>query len=362
MAVSLLPMSALSYPPQNHMTGAHGQSACSGLPDSPAGGPSPSSNRRPKLSLQTTSLTNTYGSLTRGLGPNPAQATYTPTTANTLTNTWDLSIRPSPVSRTESPRPLPTRSQASQQPYAVALPFGLKSILKNSPLPPRQGSVSASPRDGRRKVFFPQPKHVAFKKNLEEVIVNTEYTATHYDLSSPESDVSDSEATGETSPDHSTNSNDVTTGYSSPPPSRKRKNRRDSGVYVGPLEQEEQVAPPPESTPSNAPTPRSCKRRKWHWTLEKSEGSESEASERSAPSTPIEGQEARESIGECPTKEDESDEAQNHDLPNSDPTQPSHKEGASKSQPELESCSDSPKSDGVNSTKPDETLNTNTNR
>lgn len=217
---------------QHHMTSAHGHSVPSNLSHSTGNAVSQSSNKRPKLSLQTTSLTSTYGSLTRGIAPNTSQAIYTPTTANTLSNTWDLSIRPSPISRTDSPRPLhQVRSQAGQQPYAYSLPFGVKPILKNSPLPPRAASVSASPRESRRKVFFPQPKRVLFKQDLEEIIETKQYVAKHSDLPSSEEEVSDDDTQVESA--SLTKPEIATSAYhNSPPPNRKRKVRRDSGISV----------------------------------------------------------------------------------------------------------------------------------
>lgn len=242
MAVSIPAMSATQV--HNHMI--DGQS---GLPSASGG------SKRPKLSLQTTSLSGTYGSLTRGLGPNTAQSTYTPTTTNTLSNTWDLTIRPSPILRTESPRP---KTQAPQQPYFLSLPFGIKSILKNSPLPPRQGSVSASPRESRRKVFFPQPKKVLFRSDLEETIETSRYVSRHYDLSSSE-DEADEPRLSPTS-----TSAGSTPGLHSPPPSRKRKHRRDSGICV---DIPEEKPPFEDAGRSMKAKSRGCKRRRWQWTL-----------------------------------------------------------------------------------------------
>lgn len=236
----------------DHMTDAQQSSVSADLPKLESG---ISPARKPKLSLQTTSLASGYGSLTRGIAPNAAQATYTPTTTNTLVNQWDLQIRPSPVSRTESPRPVPPKQQL---PYILTLPFGIKSILKNSPLP-RQASVSASPRDSRRKVFFPQPKRVSFRSNLEDPIENTVYTARHVDLSSSD------EESPEGTPSSQKNSEDDVPEYRSPPPSRKRKLRRDTITPTEPSTQDKQSENAKEG--SSLKSSQSCKRRKWQWTL-----------------------------------------------------------------------------------------------
>lgn len=275
MALLLAPMSAIPHI-QHHMTSAHGHSVPSNLSHNQANAVTQSGGKRPKLSLQTTSLTSTYGSLTRGLPPNTTQTLYTPTTANTLSNTWDLSIRPSPISRTDSPRPLPpTRTQTGQQPYTYSLPFGVKPILKNTPLPPRAASVSASPRETRRKVFFPQPKRVCFKSDLEEIIGTTQYVAKHSDLTSSEEEVSSSDEESQTTPATFVETgNQPPTYHTSPPPNRKRKVRRDSGISIDP--KAESSASSSSSTSASTSTesdhtddttstrPRStCKRRKW---------------------------------------------------------------------------------------------------
>lgn len=265
MAVLLPSMSTIPHI-QDHMTDAHGQSASSGLSKHTTNVATQPNSKRPKLSLQTTSLTNTHSPLTRGLVPNPGtQATFTPTTTNTLVNTWDLSFRPSPVSRTESPRPAPTRTQTPQQPYTLSLPFGLKSILKNSPLPPRQGSISASPRDSRKKVFFPPSKRVVFRRNLEDFIETTQYVARHVDLASSSEESSDEES----QPDASSPGPpgvQASGSQCSPPPSRKRKNRRDSGIYIETNVEDAQTMPSEESASSTISS-EVRKRRRWQFTL-----------------------------------------------------------------------------------------------
>jgi len=263
------------------MTDSQEKSAPSGLPNHITNGAIRPNSKRPKLSLQTTSLANTYGVLTRGLAPqSDAQATFTPTTTNTLANTWDLSIRPSPVSRTESPRHPPTRTQTPQQPYTLSLPFGIKSILKNSPLPPKQSSISASPRDPKRKIFFPQSKRVVFKRNLEDFVETTHYVARHSDLASSSSeDSSDEEGQGDAStvsvPEIGGSGTQV-----SPPPSRKRKNRRGIGIQIE-TNMEDKQKQSEES--ASATTPSNVrKRRRWSWNLA-SRGADKSGAQNNAP-------------------------------------------------------------------------------
>ncbi|KIW90190.1 uncharacterized protein Z519_08833 [Cladophialophora bantiana CBS 173.52] len=175
----------------------------------------PSPAKKPKLSLRTSDLAPTFrGSTGRQNGINIG-ATATPTTLNTFSNTFDLAYRPSPVTNLPSPvshsqprgsaHPTSPIVRLSEHPYALNLPFGVHSILKNSPLPwdIRRPSVSASPRVASRRVFFPAPKKVAFRAELEEEIVTKNYIMRHADLSS-----SDEESTPSENDNQSGTSND----------------------------------------------------------------------------------------------------------------------------------------------------------
>lgn len=150
-------------------------------------------SKRPKLSLQTSALSTTYGSLASATGNKATgMSAATPTTLNTFNNTFDLTIRPSPSSATASPfrSKRATSPLKRSQPYALNLPLGIRPILKNSRLATelRRPSLtaSASPRTGRR-VFFPAPKKVSFQHIDEEIVTHT-YTARHIDLSSSDED------------------------------------------------------------------------------------------------------------------------------------------------------------------------------
>lgn len=174
--------------------------------------PMPSA-KRPKLSLQTSALPSAhYGTAGSNTG-NARLATMnaaaaTPTTLNTFNNTFDLSIRPSPISTTASPASvLPkittktsTRSKR-QLPYELNLPLGVRPILKNSSLPLeiRRGSLtaaSASPLSANttRRAFFPEPKRVKFAASEEEVVTKI-YIRRHLDISSSSSSSEDEEDT-----------------------------------------------------------------------------------------------------------------------------------------------------------------------
>ncbi|KIW15714.1 hypothetical protein PV08_05764 [Exophiala spinifera] len=167
--------------------------------------------RRPKLSLQTSNLTPTFHASSGPVDMANKLGTTTPTTFNTFNNAFDLTFRPSPVISASSPV-TPKRPQqksihkslsptgTSQAPYTLSLPFGVRSILKNSPVPqygPRCSTCSAGaspalPVPGRR-AFFPALKKVTFRSNLEEEIVTREYILRHVDLSSSSEETNSSE-------------------------------------------------------------------------------------------------------------------------------------------------------------------------
>lgn len=153
------------------------------------------SSKRPKLSLKTSDLAPTYVGSTTSRNDANAHNTATPTTLNTFNNTFDLTYRPSPVSAIPSPGQTISRRPTNLQPlpYTLNLPFGVYSILKNSPLlrdvrRPSLATTSASPRISGRRMFFPAPKKVTFKPVLEEEIVTKDYVARHADLTSSSDD------------------------------------------------------------------------------------------------------------------------------------------------------------------------------
>lgn len=221
---------------------------------------SSSDRRRPKLSIETSALSTTFGGLSRGVSGNPGlHSTTTPTTSNTYTNQWDLSFRPSPISRTDSPRIIPPQVENSEQPYQLSLPFGIKSILKNTPLitEAQRETISTSPLDSRRKVFFPQPKKVTFKRHLEDVIETSKYVLRHSDLSSSEDELSSNEASRESSDDEVVPKTDAS--YTSPPPAKRRRNRKDESQLDDTSRHENSTA--------HAQPRSDRKRRRWEWTI-----------------------------------------------------------------------------------------------
>lgn len=131
-----------------------------------------SPSKKPRLSLTTLNLSsftrNPLQEDDHGVEVSEALAA-TPTARNTYTNTLNLA-NDKPLNHEIATAP--TTLFTSGRPYKVILPFGVKSILRNSPLLDfaQSASASANFRDSKRKAFFPQPKKVAFKIDLVEVI------------------------------------------------------------------------------------------------------------------------------------------------------------------------------------------------
>ena len=173
---------------------------------------SPSSNKRPKLSLQTSSLPITFGRLSTNLTTNSIELTTTPTHLNTFNNAYSIPLRPSPVSTTPRLSSRLSLIDSQKQPYTVKLPLGIKPILRNSRvsnLSPFPATNSASPRSARR-VFFPAPKRVCFRsdRDLVEIVTTATYLVPHSDLSDSEEDGesgTDAEDAGSTGPITSAN-------------------------------------------------------------------------------------------------------------------------------------------------------------
>lgn len=258
--------------------------------------------KRPKLSLQTSSLpATTYGLASSHTGGNSRlgasdMSAATPTTLNTFANTFDLSIRPSPItSAVASPSTsLSTRSAIAtkpnastatsiaaplsrptkrQLPYDLNLPLGVRPILKNSTLPldyrrASLSAVSASPRSAshpQRRVFFPEPKRVKF--GGEEEVVNRSYVARHYDLSSSEDEESSSTGDEKEKPEALGGSDslqrqeqpDQETSTAVPPGSSDLSEKAVSLV----VDELHQRSP----TRGRAVKRSTRKRRRWEWTL-----------------------------------------------------------------------------------------------
>lgn len=154
---------------------------------------SPSSlspNKRPKLSLQTSSVPVAVGKSSTALSVTmSALGASSPTVRNTFNNAYDIPLRPSPVgiSPISNNWPKPMTTKREERPYEV--PLSVRGILKNTPCIPSlrrsalSGTRSSSPRAGRR-VFFPAVKRVSYRSPLDEEIKTIKFIARHSDLPS----------------------------------------------------------------------------------------------------------------------------------------------------------------------------------
>jgi hypothetical protein len=243
------------------------------------------SQKRPKLSLQTSSLPITFGKSSTALAlAASAIPTASPTILNTFNNAYDLPHRSSPAtasptgsrfarSRLVSPFTL----SKEERPYQISL--GLKSILRNSPVlsglrRPSLCHAGDSPRAGRR-AFFPAPKKVTFRLVLEEEIRTNTYTAKHSDLSSDEEE-SDSDGSAELSISSSEESDteERTLANAEKAPTERRRKRKagsDRQIQAAAIRDglvdakriQQRVKPIFELR-------RKRRRRHWEWTIEPS--------------------------------------------------------------------------------------------
>ncbi|PGG99161.1 hypothetical protein GX51_06420 [Blastomyces parvus] len=173
---------------------------------------SSSGSKRPKLSLQTSSLPTTFGKSTTALSlALSAGCASSPTVRNTFNNAYDGFRRPASSSTAGASSPkCSSRTGKRSSSYLCnyqgmddeihipyKLPLGLRSILRNSPLhtssslrrPPlaAQGSNGSGNGLGGRRVLFPAKRQVKYRCPLDEEIKTTRYTAKHSDLLSLDS-------------------------------------------------------------------------------------------------------------------------------------------------------------------------------
>lgn len=169
----------------------------------------PNSNKRPKLSLQTSSVPMTFGKSTTALSLTlSAGCSPSPTVRNTFSNAYDgfrctASLSPVGASSPKSASRSGKRSssylcnyQGVDDEIPYKLPLGLRSILRNSPLQTsslRRPSLAAPSGNGssnghnQRKVLFPAKRQVKYRFPLDEEIKTIRYIAKHSDLLSLDS-------------------------------------------------------------------------------------------------------------------------------------------------------------------------------
>ncbi|KAK2768438.1 hypothetical protein FQN54_000293 [Arachnomyces sp. PD_36] len=214
-------------------------------------------NKRPKLSLQTSSLPMTFGKSTTALSLSLTTGpTSSPTVVNTFNNAFDQSRTDRSTSTSTSSlstsihRPRSSRHsspfngiqhlKSTNDDHPYRNPAGVRSILRNSPLPKsslRQSSVAAtgsSNGDTGRRALFPPKKQVRYNFPLEEEITTVTYVAKHSDILPTDSTSSSATTWSDGSSDEDDSAADSGSTPSDPetsPGSRqhsKRKRRKNS--------------------------------------------------------------------------------------------------------------------------------------
>lgn len=228
-------------------------------------------SQRPQLSLNTVNPARTLGRGNTSLRLNPV--TCSPTTRNTFNNAYEpssarISTPNTFFTPTESEASRPTSSQSNlssdSEPDASAAPYTLplctRSVLRNGPIA-RNASfytpMTSLATPGQRRPFFPKVKHVTFRPQLEDAIVNQRYTACHSDLLTEEEWTSRRRADGE-------KWRAPRTGEKRPSPVDDAD--EDDGSSSGASSEE-------EHEPRTPTAGRSKRRREWKWTI----GDEAEA-------------------------------------------------------------------------------------
>ena len=214
--------------------------------------------KRPRLSVQTSSLPSPYAKSSKGILGTAGiiVGTQTPTTANTVANTSQaIPLRPSPITpKPQLSRPLQTRLYIQ--------PIGLRSILKNAPESPKLGmkrshslfSADSNSPHTTRRAFFPPVKKVRFESEVELAVVipikdlsfSPELSTAESEVSVPEEASDSGEAASEQEPPA-----DFQIGAAAVPAQVTAATRTRDGT------------PPPAA----APTRKKRKVRKWEWTI-----------------------------------------------------------------------------------------------
>jgi len=147
-----------------------------------------------------------------------------------------------------------TGSQSLVPPYTH--PRSLRSILRNSPLPPRCSVTPATPSRMSIRVASRAAKKVGYDDPLTQTITTNRYVKSHIDLLSEDSPFS---ATDPEEPQKGTL--DLAMTYTG-------DETRDGGQTPGPFEDmSRRMAESGLETPASRKPKRKEKKRKWRWTL-----------------------------------------------------------------------------------------------
>ncbi|KAK2838269.1 hypothetical protein FQN49_006451 [Arthroderma sp. PD_2] len=278
----------------------------------------PNINKRPKLSLQTACVPVTFGKSSTALSLAVSTTScQSPTNRNTFKNAYENFHRAnSPICRSPLRGPMRARQRAPSSPARAGpiratdeppykLPKGIRSILRNSPIPsPAQaeqqqplsapaicteggaGNSGVTSHQSNPRVSTPSTKRVNYRYPLDEVIKTVKFTARHSDIESTGSSQTSSppDTYSYSSSEEDSDSSDSVSGGSTPSddgtenvpksPKRTRKQARSkhksfrserqilaAGVRDGLLPSREDHLPP--QTPIHQRTVQ----REWKWTL-----------------------------------------------------------------------------------------------
>ncbi|GAD94470.1 hypothetical protein AOR_1_1974154 [Paecilomyces variotii No. 5] len=261
------------------------------LPTTAPNGHGTGMSKRPKLSLQTTSLPITYGKSTTGLSLSLAAGnnTASPTVLNTFNNAYELMRSSTSTGGDLSPSKgkiaSPYAASRHKESVPYQLPLGVRSILRNSPIPAssrRQRSVSMTGNTmngshSNRRLLFPASKQVSYRYPLEEEIKTVRFTTRHSDIvNDSEPETSDASQSDDSSGSHTSQSDssgssdeEISTCKTiSPLTHSKRKRRKSAGIEGRKLQLSRLDG---HCTGLESPqTPcqeRPKRRREWRWTL-----------------------------------------------------------------------------------------------
>ncbi|CAF9931794.1 MAG: hypothetical protein HETSPECPRED_008198 [Heterodermia speciosa] len=164
--------------------------------------------KRPKLSLQTSNVSSLPAGHRSKTAFPISTVRQSATSENSLASIVDAPSHTAVTPQAKSPpidirsvdivsfsptrRSTTTSSSGCTSPFPATtpyyLPMGARSILRNSPLPPRS-IPSTGPKTA--KVLFPRIKHVCFRERLEELIPAPTIDQTHDTSDLSDSDTSD---------------------------------------------------------------------------------------------------------------------------------------------------------------------------
>ncbi|QSZ33290.1 hypothetical protein DSL72_002878 [Monilinia vaccinii-corymbosi] len=222
--------------------------------------------------------------------PSSAQPNLNPTSAHPKDTSSTFTFTPPHSAGASDPKMYNFSSHASNSasprsmrrltPYTH--PKSLRSILRNSPLPPPSAVAPATPHIASRfavKLASKGPKRVEYDDPLTQTITTNTYVKSHIDLLAEDSPHS------ATDPELAhLDALDTTMRYTG-----EDEATRDGGQTPGPFEDmRRRMAESGLETPGSRKRRRKDKKRKWRWTIGEGEGEGEDGDAHVAPTTALE--------------------------------------------------------------------------